>query len=209
MESQFLKLINRWMPRNQEAVRSWSRNERIRAMSYIFLNTAAIVLCAAFTVISILLTLSGLRDFSNAIIAGAISTVIALLILIYFVNTARLTASTTLFSTLFLVVCLVCVGVSGGPNSPLLPLLISAPIIASVTGGRGEGLYYTGLILLLFYLLVFLNSMGFTFIQIMPPENRDIQSGVTWTIALLLNATCLFVYQYCYEEGNKSPRSKN
>ena len=209
MEPRFLKLINHWMPRNQEAVQSWSRNERIRAMTYILLNVISIAASAGFTLVSILLTLSGLRDFSLAIIAGAVSTVIALLILIYFVNTARLTASTSLFSTLFLLVCLVCVGISGGSTSALLPLLISAPIIAGVTGGRGEGLYYTGLILLLYYLLIFLDSMGFTFIQMMPAENRAIQSAVTWTITLLLNATCLFAYQYCYEEGNKQNRSRN
>jgi len=207
MEPRFLKLINHWMPRDREAVQGWSRNERVRAMSYIFLNTTTIAVCAAFTLASILLTLSGIRNFSQAIIAGAMSTIVALLILMYFVNTARLTASTSLFSTLFLLGCLVCVGISGGSNSPLLPLLICAPIIAGVTGGRGEGLYYTGLILFLFYLLIFLEGMGFSFMQIMPEENRNIQSVVTWTITLLLNTACLFVYQYCYEESGKPKRS--
>jgi len=207
MEPKFLKLISRWMPENKEAVRSWTRNERIRAMTYIFLNLVTVAACAAFTLLTILLTLSGFRDFSQAIIAGAVCCIASVLILLYFVKTAGLTASTSLFSTSFLLACLVCVGISGGVTSPLLPLLICAPIMASVIGGRGEGVYYMCLILVVIYLMIFLQSMDFTFIQIMPPENRTIQSTVVWTITLLLNATCLFVYQYCYEEDGKQRRS--
>lgn len=204
METRLVKLINRWMPEDKVRVQSWSRIERTRAMTYVALNMIAILACIAFTLLSIALTLLGFRDFSLTIITGSLCGFLAVSVLVYFIKTARLVASTTIFFTCFLLASLTSVIISGGSTSAMLPLLISTPILASVTSGRGEGLYYTGITLMFIYVLFFLDSMGFTFLQIMPEENRNIQTVATWTFALSFNTICLFVYQYSHEVDKAS-----
>lgn len=171
------------------------------ARVHVFIVLASIVTFIAFgySVFLILLQLTLEDDFLYGIVAGLISTGLAIGILFYFKCTGKLWAATTMLSTTFLIACVASILISGGFRSPLLPLLTACPIMAAVIGGRDEGGYYTLIASVVVLMLIGVDRMGIDWLQVAPDTNEGVLFVTSWMSTLTINMGCLYTYLHFHE----------
>lgn len=158
------------------------------------------ILSGGYTLLLTMLHLFTDDHFISGITTGLLGTLGGAGVLLYFKRSGKFWAACMLLSTIFLVACLGSIAISGGLRSPLLPMLTACPIVAAVTGGRHEGIYYTLITLLAVLMLVGVNSMGIEWLHITAESNSNVFHATTWIITLTVNIGCLFSYQHFHEQ---------
>src|SRR5690242_12742024 len=133
--------VDRFLPDSIRDSSGLRKEELVYSRVLVFINLLTFLLCLLHVATFVLLDIFSNHDFGVTIIFGLISASLSFSLYFLFYRTGQLRAAVMLFSTTFVVVLLVCIAITGGPHSPLMPVLISSPIVASVIGGRHEALY--------------------------------------------------------------------
>jgi predicted signal transduction protein with EAL and GGDEF domain len=82
----------------------------------------------------------------------------------------------------------------GGTRSPTFALLILAPVMASIVGGTGAGLFWTALVLIIWSVILGLERLGVQFTQIILPQNYNMAITLSYGAMGLSVISIITVY---------------
>lgn len=117
--------------------------------------------------------------------------------LLYFQSYGNLRLTAALYSVQYLLVSLITILVSGGWNSPLLVLLMGAPMVAFMTIGYRTALWHIALVLLITIFLLALHHFRLTLLpDISTPARGPYDRFIAWDMVLLLFAAFLVILEH-------------
>ena len=128
---------------------------------------------------------------TTLLVITGFSVLISILILRYLNNRiAALHMLLLVYTGAFAVAC----AYFGGTRSPTYALLILAPVMASIVGGTGAGLFWTSLVLLIWTVILGLERLGMQFTQIILPQNYNLAITIAYGAMGLAVVSVIMVY---------------
>lgn len=200
MPNKMIRSIDRFIPQKVLNQTSMPIEDVIRCRVFTFITLAAFLFCSVCALVFFLLQVLAGYNMHVSIIASLAGSIVTFLLYAFFYKTGHIHSAAMFFSTMFVIITLFCIVMSGGPDSPWMPILISCPVIAAMIGGKHEGFYNSLVVMFLGTVLIVLKSSGFEFLQILPTDSFNLLSSLTWIITILLNTSAIYVYQYLQEE---------
>lgn len=140
------------------------------------------------------------EDFITPISLGTLSLVLVSLNYLFFYKTGQLDASAMMFSLTFLVVDILCIIITGGFESPVMPMLLAMPVTAFLIGGRQEGLYYAAISWIAATILLVFYAYEFPMMNLLTEDVQAYMSGIVWFVAITIMVVCLYVYDLLLED---------
>ena len=128
---------------------------------------------------------------TTLLVITGFSVLVSILILRYLNNRiAALHMLLLVYTGAFAVAC----AYFGGTRSPTYALLILAPVMASIVGGTGAGLFWTSLVLLIWTVILGLERLGMQFTQIILPQNYNLAITIAYAAMGLAVVSVIMVY---------------
>lgn len=200
MTSVFIQSIDKYIPDRILSNSSISMADQVSCRVFVCVLLATFVLALSLTLVFLPIYFFSDVSYASTLIAGIVGVAITALLYLFFYKTGYIHAATTLFSTAIFIVIIFSIVISRGPLSTSMPILISCPVIAALISGRQEAIYNCVMVLVVGGALVVLENMGFKLYPAEAGVNYNILFYSSWTITILLNTTCLYVYQHIHEE---------
>lgn len=104
------------------------------------------------------------------------------------------------FTSIYFLLVVILVVLSGGHESAMKSLLLSCPFVAFLVGGKHEGIQAALLVLVIGIVMAYLDAIDFQMPNLFSQENSYIIFSVDWIIALLLLVTCLLIYESALQQ---------
>ena len=164
--------------------------QRILAITSFFCLTTVI---GVPVVIPIVIDISPQGRFAATTLLAIIglSVLVSVLILRYLNNRiAALHLLLLVYTGAFAIAC----AYFGGTRSPTFALLILAPVMASIVGGTGAGLFWTALVLIIWSVILGLERLGVQFTQIILPQNYNMAITLSYGAMGLSVISIITVY---------------
>ncbi|MEP5566271.1 MAG: GGDEF domain-containing protein [Halioglobus sp.] len=128
---------------------------------------------------------------ATLLVITGFSVLVSILILRYLNNRiAALHMLLLVYTGAFAVAC----AYFGGTRSPTYALLILAPVMASIVGGTGAGLFWTSLVLLIWTVILGLERLGMQFTQIILPQNYNLAITIAYAAMGMAVVSVIMVY---------------
>ncbi|RLQ21133.1 diguanylate cyclase [Seongchinamella sediminis] len=164
--------------------------QRILAIgSFFWLLTVVIV--TVITPLAIELSPEGRLAATSLFVISGLSVLASILILRYLNSRiAALHMLLLVYTGVFAVAC----AYFGGTRSPTYALLIMAPVMASIVGGTAAGIFWTGLVLLIWAVILGLERLGMQFQQIIVPQNYNFAITLAYGAMGLAVVSIIMVY---------------
>lgn len=179
--------------------------QRILALtSFFWLLTVIIV--TVVTPLIIDLSPEGRLAATSLLVIAGFSVLVSVLILRYLNNRiAALHMLLLVYTGAFTVACVY----FGGTRSPTYALLILAPVMASIVGGTGAGTFWTGLVLLIWTVILGLERLGMQFQQIIMPQNYNLAITIAYAAMGLAVVSIIMVYAELNKHLRQALQSAN
>lgn len=203
--------LDRWLPERFEDNPLYKAETKIRARVLLGLYISSLVIILISFAVFLGLQIFSPHRFPMAFLCLAAMGVITAIQVLMFYRAANIGASAIIFSMVFFSSNLVLMILTGGWNSPVKQLYFCSPMISFLVGGRQEGLYTSGLVLVTGLCTLVAYKMDFQLFQIMRQENIDIAAAVVWVISINVLVSCFLVYDnildaYC--KSGSAPRAR-
>ena len=179
--------------------------QRILAItSFFWLLTVIIVTVATPLIID--LSPEGRLAATSLFVITGFSVLVSIIILRYFNNRiAALHMLLLVYTGAFAIAC----AYFGGTRSPTYALLILAPVMASIVGGTGAGLFWTSLVLLIWTVILGLERLGMQFQQIILPQNHNFALTIAYAAMGLAVVSIIMVYAEMNKHLREALQSAN
>lgn len=171
---------------------------RSRVLTALLLSAIAVTVLSVGTII--IASFINPEDFTAPIALGAASIVLVSLNYLFFYKTGHLDASAMMFSLTFLVMDILSIILTGGFESPVMPMLLATPVVAFLIGGRQEGLYYAALCWISGTILMVFHAYDFPMMNLLTEDVQMYVWGITWFVATTVIVTCLYIYDLLLED---------
>lgn len=179
--------------------------QRILAITSFFWLLTVIIVTVAMPLIIDLSPEGRLAATSLFVITG-FSVLVSIIILRYFNNRiAALHMLLLVYTGAFAIAC----AYFGGTRSPTYALLILAPVMASIVGGTGAGLFWTSLVLLIWTVILGLERLGMQFQQIILPQNHNFALTIAYAAMGLAVVSIIMVYAEMNKHLREALQSAN
>jgi hypothetical protein len=204
--------LDQYMPDHQggEDHAPLTADARVRARTLMGLYISCIVVTLASLVVFALLSwLDHTKSYLEAYgLLGAVLILLILQVVMYY-RLGHVGVSAIVFSMFFFGGTFGAMILTGGWASPVRQLFFCAPIISFLIGGRHEGVYMTGIVLVSGLIMLGADHMQFQPMDLVTDDDRDLIAGIVWIISLVILVTCLTVYESIlrdYSESRKRAR---
>lgn len=190
-----INLLDSFTPVTIRNNRTLPHEELIRTRAMLAILGFSIVVPLALLVIYIFLQFVTANDFSRNIYILMLVETVLISQHIYFQSYGNLRITAGVYSLQFLLVISIFTAISGGVKSPLIPLLICAPMIAYMTMGLRAGLLHIAVVLLVVIGLLLMHINGLGQLDIGQKANYPYTLTIACGVTLLIMAMFLLVFE--------------
>ena len=188
------QFLDRWLPDFSEQRSGNKIENKIRARVLVGLFFSNILIVIGSLLLFLCIHFFTDRGFTAAlIILSSVAVVLALQTFMFY-RVGNVSASAIIFSMTFFAITLGVMIITGGWSSPTRLLFFCSPMISFLVDGRREGVYVTGLVLVVGLITFVAQKMGWQFFQVMQGRDRNIVEVIVWIISINIMVTCLTVY---------------
>lgn len=197
------QFLDRWLPDYTEQRSGNHIENKIRARILVGLLFSNLLIVFVTFQLFLILHLTTDSSFSNALVFLSCAGLVLALQTFMFYRLGNISASAMVFSMTFFVTTLAVMIATGGWSSPARLLFFCSPMISFLVDGRREGLYITGLVLVIGLIVLIAERSGWQFFQVINGKNGNIVEVVIWIMSINIMMTCLTVYDAILHDFSK------
>ena len=190
-----INLLDNFIPVILRSTHSLSHEQLVRTRAMLAMLGFSIVVPVLLLVVYILLQILTQNDFSRDIYILLVLEIVLISEHIYFQSYGNLRITAGVYSLLFLFIVIAFTLLSGGITSPLISLLVAAPMVAYMTMGLRAGLLHIAVVLLIVFAFLLMHVLRIDFPNISLHANYPYTRALACGVTLLILAMFLLVFE--------------